>query len=52
MTSGLRRWAATVGLGVGRLEQLLQDDAVKDSLAPDAILQVTDNQNGARFFHV
>lgn len=27
-------------MGVGRLDQLLQDDAVKESIAPDAILQV------------
>lgn len=40
VTSGLRRWAAAVGLGVARLDQMLQDDAVKESLAPDAILQV------------
>lgn len=29
-----------MGLGVGRLDQLLQDDAVKEAIAPDAILQV------------
>lgn len=40
VTSGLRCWSTRVGLGVGRLDQLLQDDAVKEALAPDAILQV------------
>lgn len=40
VTSGLRCWSNRVGLGVGRLDQLLQDDAVKEALAPDAILQV------------
>lgn len=41
VTSGLRCWAADAGLGIGRLDQLLQDDAVKEALAPDAVLQVT-----------
>ncbi|CAN0099168.1 unnamed protein product [Scytosiphon promiscuus] len=40
VTSGLRRWSTRVGLGLGRLDQLLQDDAIKEAFAPDAILQV------------
>ncbi|CAM9240080.1 unnamed protein product [Ectocarpus sp. 6 AP-2014] len=40
VTSGLRCWSAEMGLGVGRLDQLLQDDAVKEAIAPDAVLQV------------
>lgn len=39
--SGLRAWCYEVGLGVGRLDQMLLDDAVGTSIAPDALLQVS-----------
>lgn len=50
VTSGLRAWCHEVGLGVGRLDQMLLDDAVGASIAPDALLQASVNSDVSFFF--